>query len=57
MFTIVPRTAPPWNVETMPPVTELDGLLKYLMNSSWEMVEVMIPESKPKRKPVMVQSF
>jgi hypothetical protein len=28
----VPSTAPPWKVETMPPITVLFGLLKYSIN-------------------------
>lgn len=44
---IVPRTAPPWNAETMAPTILSLGLLKYVSNSGTAMVEVMIPESKP----------
>lgn len=50
-FIIVPRMAPPWNELTTPPATLSLGLLKYLMNLGWAIVDVMIPESYPKRKP------
>lgn len=45
MLMIVPRMAPPWNAETIPPVTLSLGSEKYLMNSRWPIVDVMIPLS------------
>lgn len=45
MMMIVPRMAPPWNEETMPPVTVSLGDEKYVMKCGCEMVEVMIPLS------------
>lgn len=52
MLMMVPRMAPPWKADTTPPVTVSFGLLKYRMNSVWPIVEVMIPLSYPKRKPI-----
>lgn len=45
MLMIVPRMAPPWKAETIPPVTVSLGLEKYFMNWVWPIVEVMIPLS------------
>lgn len=42
---IVPNIAPPWNDETTPPVVVSLGLEKYLINSVWPIVEVIIPLS------------
>jgi hypothetical protein len=45
MLMIVPRMAPPWKEETIPPVTVSLGLPKYSLNVGREMVEVMMPLS------------
>lgn len=45
MLKMVPRIAPPWKDETMPPTTVSEGLSKKSSNLGSAMVDVMIPES------------
>ena len=45
MLTIVPKTAPPWKADTMPPCVVASGSPKYETKFGWAMVEAMMPLS------------
>jgi hypothetical protein len=49
MLKTVPAIAPPWKADTIPPMMVSDGSLKYSLKVGSAIVDVMMPESYPKR--------